>query len=122
MELHRIIEISSVLVFFIGFYGLIASNNIVKSIAAIGLMEIAIVVFLLSFGYSPGIRPPIGPDLESYAAGAYVQIADPLPQALVITAIIIGIAVTAVNLTMLISLVRQFKTADWTVIKKKSME
>lgn len=112
MDLHSPIEIAAVLVFFVGFYGLVASNNIIKSIASITLMEIAVILFFLSFGFFPGVRPPIGQDM-SYAA-------DPLPQALMITTIIIGIAVTAVNLTMLISLVRQFHSADWRVVKKKS--
>jgi len=114
MNLESPVEIAVVLVFFVGFYGLIASNNIIKSIASITLMEIAVVMFFLSLGFFQGIRPPIGEDM-SYAA-------DPLPQALMITAIIIGIAITAVNLTMLISLVRQFKTADWDIIRKKSKE
>ena len=119
MELQKIVELSSVLVFFTGFYGLIASNNAIKSIASIGIMEIAVVMFLLSFGFFPGIRPPIGPDITNVSAA---EVADPLPQALVITAIIIGIAVTAVNLTMLISLVKQYKTADWSIIKRKNKE
>ena len=116
MELHRVVEIASILVFFIGFYGLIASNSIIKAIAAIGIMEIAVVMFFLSIGYFTGIKPPIGRDMTN------AKVADPLPQALVITTIIIGIAVTAVLITMLISLVRQFKTADWDIVKKKSME
>ena len=116
MDLQKIVEISSILVFFAGFYGLISTKNIIKSIASIGLMEIAVVMFLLSFVYFPGIKPPIGQDMHNF------YVADPLPQALVITAIIIGIAVTAVNLTMLITLFRQHKTTDWDIIKKKNTE
>ena len=77
-------------------------------------MTIAVIMFFLSLGYESGIMPPIGPNREN--------VADPLPQALMITAIVIGVAVTAVNLTMLISLCRQSKTADWDIVQRKNME
>ena len=108
------VEIFSVIIFFISFYGLITSKNIIKSIASIGIMEIAIIMFFLGLGYTSGMKPPIGASLE--------YVADPLPQALVITTIIIGITVSAVNLSMLITLCRQFKAADWDIIEKKSSE
>ena len=101
----QIVEISAVIVFFIGFFGLITSKNIIKSIASIVLLEMAVIVFFLGVGFVEGMRPPIGQVMEN--------VADPLPQALVLTAIIIGVTVTAVNLTMLISLGHQFKKTDW---------
>jgi len=108
------IEYFPIGMFFISFYGLIISKNIVKSIVSIGLMEMAVIMFIVSIGFKDGMRVPIGQDLEN--------VADPLPQALVITAIIIGITVAAVNLTMLISLYRQHKSTDWDTVKKKNME
>ena len=110
----HVIEISSVLVFFIGFYGVIASNSIIKTIVSTSIMEIAVVLFFLSIGFFEGVAPPIGQDLA--------KVADPLPQALVITAIIMGVAVTAVNLTMLISLCTKNKTADWSELKRIRVE
>jgi len=110
MELARIIEISSVIMFFIGFFGLITSKNIIKSIASITIIEMAVIVFFLGLGFVDGMTPPIGQSLENAA--------DPLPQALVLTAIIIGVTVTAVNLTMLISLSHQRKRTDWDSIKE----
>jgi multicomponent Na+:H+ antiporter subunit C len=107
-------EILSAALFFISFYGLITSRNIIKSIVSIGLLETAVVMFLVSIGFSDGMTPPIGQNLGN--------VADPLPQAMVITAIVIGITVTAVNLTFFISLCRQYKTADWDSVKKKNTE
>ena len=108
------VEYFSIAVLFIGFYGLITGKNIIKSVVCIGLMEISAVMFFLGIGFTDGARPPIGQILENTA--------DPLPQALVITAIIIGITVTAVNLTVLISLYRQNKTTDWDAVAKKNAE
>jgi len=110
----NIVEISSVIMFFIGFYGVITSRNVIKSIASIALMEIAVVGFFLSIGYHDGIMPPIGQVMEN--------VADPLPQSVVITAIIIGVTVSAVNITMLITLYRQWKTADWDSMKDQNKE
>jgi len=107
-------ETISAAVFFVSFYGLIVGKNIIKSVVSIGLMEMAVVMFLISIGFSDGMTAPIGRNLENAA--------DPLPQALLITAIIIGITVTAVNVTFLISLYRQYKTTDWETVKKKNAE
>ena len=107
-------EVFAALVFFIGFYGLITGRSAIKSIIFIGIMEIAVIIFFLSLGFRSGIVPPIGLNLENTA--------DPLPQALMITDIIIGLAATAVSLTMLISLCRQSKTMDWDNIQKNNME
>jgi len=108
--ISSIIEISSVIMFFIGFYGLISSKNIIKSIVSIAMMEMGVIVFFLGLGFENGMTPPIGQVLENAA--------DPLPQALVLTAIIIGVTVTAINLTMLISLTHQIKTTDWDKVKR----
>lgn len=77
-------------------------------------MEMAVIMFIISIGFSDGMTPPIGQNLENAT--------DPLPQALMITAIVIGVAVTAINFTMLISLYRQHKSTDWDIIKKNNME
>jgi multicomponent Na+:H+ antiporter subunit C len=112
----EIVEIITIVMFFIAFYGLITGKSVIKGIISIIIMEIAVVMFLLSLGYTRGIIPPIGQTAGEAA------VADPLPQALVITAIIIGVAVTAVNLTMLLGLFRQFKTTQWDALKKMNME
>ena len=106
------VEIFSIAVFFISFYGLITSKNIIKTIASIGIMEIAVIMFFLGIGFFDGMKPPIGLNME--------YVADPLPQALVITTIIIGITVCAVNISMLITLCRQLKAVDWDIIESIS--
>ena len=110
----EVLEVFAAIMFFISFYGLITGKNAVKSIIYIGLMEIAVIMFFLGIGYERGLLPPIGRNLEN--------VADPLPQALMITAIVIGVALTAVNLTILISLCRQSKSTDWDLIQKRNLE
>ena len=111
---NQILEILTIAMFFISFYGLITGKNAIKSVIYISLMEISVIMFFLGIAYERGILPPIGRELDNAT--------DPLPQALMITAIVIGVAVTAVNLTMLISLCRQSRSTDWDTVQKKSME
>ena len=107
-----LVELFSVVLFFVGFYGIISSKGVIKSIVSISVMEVSLVVFFLSIGFKPGMKPPIGQEI--------VNAADPLPQALVITAIIIGVALTSVNLTMLISLSRQYNATEWDFLSNVS--
>jgi len=111
----EVVEIFAVLMFFISFYGLITSKNAIKSIVFIVLMETAAIMFFLSIGYSRGLLPPIGGNLQNIDG-----VADPLTQALMITAIIIGIAVTAINIIMLITLCRKLKSTNWDALKEQS--
>ena len=113
-----ILELVALIMFFTGFYGLIISKNVIKSIVFIGVVETAIIIFWVGLGYRTDIVPPIQEFLEYDVA----YVADPLPQALMITAIIIGMSVTAVNLVMLMTLVRKVKSTDWDTIKIKSLE
>jgi len=111
----QIIEIFIIAVFFIGFYGLLTSNNIIKSIVFILVMEVAVIMFFLSLGFDSRAVPPIGANIYTIE-----YVADPLPQALMITAVIIGLATTAINITMFITLFRKHKSADWDKVKEVS--
>ncbi|MCL2611517.1 MAG: cation:proton antiporter subunit C [Defluviitaleaceae bacterium] len=108
-----------IIMFFIGYYGLITSKKVINSIIFIGLMEASAIVFFLLLGYQVGIIPPIAPMGEPEVLIYNMEyLADPFPQALMITAVIIGIAVTAINLSMLITLCKQSRTSNWEEIKK----
>jgi len=106
------IELFAIIVFFISFYGLITSKNVIKSIVFVLLMEVAVIMFFLGVGFNSGVIPPVGRNLA-----ATENVADPLPQALMITAVIVGLATTAINITMFITLFRKYKSADWNTMK-----
>ena len=115
MDIH-ILDIFPILLFFISFYGLISTSNIIKSIVFIMLMQTSVIMFWLGVGARLGAAPPIIGDI---AYLDYLEtIADPLPQALMLTAIIIGIAVTAINVTMLNNLFKKHKTVNWKAMQE----
>jgi multicomponent Na+:H+ antiporter subunit C len=112
------IQIASIIMFFIAFFGLITSRHIIKSVIFLILKETAIIVFFLSLTFRRGMLPPIGLNL----ADDITLIADPLPQAMMITAIVIGLAVTAVDITMIMYLTRQTKSVDWIEVEERCRE
>lgn len=104
-------EIVALALFCIGLYGLCARRNIIKTIISLGITQSALILFFLTIGYQDNAIPPIGRDI--------VNAADPVPQALMITAIVIGISVTAVTLIMFISLYHCYGTTNWRKIIEK---
>jgi multicomponent Na+:H+ antiporter subunit C len=96
----------SLILFFIGLYGIISRRSIIKSVISIIIMETGVILFFLTINYDVMSSPPIGSEVQAV-------IADPLPQALMITAIVIGIAVTAVSLTMANTIYHKYGTSNW---------
>jgi multisubunit Na+/H+ antiporter MnhC subunit len=75
-------------------------------------MEFSVFLILVLIGYiDSGLAPIVDPSL---ASAKYV---DPLPQAMVLTAIVIGLATTAMLMAIAIRLYRKYKTFDIREIK-----
>lgn len=95
------------ILFLVGFYGIITRRNVVKIVISLSIMEFSTFLFFALIGYvEGGVAPIVNP---SEPARLYV---DPLPQALVLTAIVIGLATTSMLLAIVIRLYRKYKTFD----------
>lgn len=105
----------SIMLFFIGIYGVILRRSIIKSVISIIVMETAVILFFLTINFDEASSPPIGSEVQA-------AIADPLPQAFMITAIVIGIAVTAVSLTMANTINDRYGTSNWKELTFKRKE
>lgn len=106
-----------ILLFFIGMYGLCARRNIIKTIISLAIMQAAIILFFISINSTKYSIAPIGNSFSNIS-----KVADPLPQALMITAVVIGVSVTATSLTMFISLYHKYNSTNWNRIKNKRRE
>ena len=93
----------------IGFWGLLTHRNILRIIIGFSLMGTGTHIIIVAIGYvRNGTAPIIDRALDlSQAASRAV---DPVPSALVVTAIVIGMAVTAVMLAYAIRLYDSKKT------------
>lgn len=99
--------------FCIGLYGVLRKRNIIKIIVGLGIIEYAVNLFFVLGGYRWHGRAPI------LAAGQKIAImVDPIPQALVLTSIVIGLAVTALIVAIAIRIFEKYKTFDITKIRK----
>lgn len=97
---------TAIIIFFIGVYGLCSRRNIIKTIISLGIMGGGVMLFFLSINRTPESMPPIFNEKSSVMA-------DPLPQALMITAIVIGISITAIALIMFVSMYHKYGTTNW---------
>jgi multicomponent Na+:H+ antiporter subunit C len=93
--------------FMVGLYGVIVKRNLIKIIIGVAIMEYSVNLFLVLIGYVRGGTVPI--ISKGFEYGPFV---DPLPQALVLTAIVIGLATTALLLSIAIRLYRKYGTFD----------
>ena len=108
------LEFFAIAMVFLSLFGLITCNNIIKSLIFSLLFQSGVIMFWLVVGR--GYDAPIIYDvamLEDLST-----IADPLPQALMLTAIIIGMSVSVIKITMLNTLFRKHGTTDWKEIQK----
>ena len=108
----------SLLVFMIGLYGVTSKNNLIKKIMGLTIMNGSIVLFFISIGYREAGLAPI---LEKVTTGDIPTtiLVDPLPQALMLTAIVIGISITALALALIVRIYAKYKTLDIQQLSKE---
>ncbi len=99
--------------FLVGVYCILTKRNLIKIIIGINIAEYAVFLFFIMVGYRIRGRAPIL-DAEQVVR----DMVDPLPQALVLTAIVIGLASTALIAAMAIRLYEKYGTFDITQIRK----
>ena len=95
----------AVILFGVGIFALIIRRDLVIKLLALGLIDSSSVLFLVSLNAkTDGVAPIVhGPGAN------YV---DPLPQALVISAIVINFALLALALVFVMLLVERYHTTD----------
>ncbi len=99
--------------FSIGLYCVVRKRNLIKIIIGIGIMEYAVNLFFVLIGYRAEGRSPIFARDQVIA-----NMVDPLPQSLVLTSIVIGLAVTLLLVTVAIRIFEKHGTFDITKINK----
>lgn len=95
----------------IGFYGALTNRNILRIIVAFSVADSGVNLVIVAIGYMRGRTAPIVDSAVS-AADALTRMIDPVPQALVLTAIVIGLGVTALMLAYAYKLYEKKRTLD----------
>ncbi len=100
------------LLFLIGFWGIVAKKNIIKKIIGLNVINSTVVILFILEGSRIGKNAPI-------LAGGIQQVVDPVPQALMLTAIVIGVCVTAFALALAFRLFKATGTYNIDIIRDK---
>ena len=95
----------------IGLYGILSNKNIIKMIVGFSLFDTGLHVLIVTVGYIKGGTAPILDDAVGVTNAAN-KVVDPIPQALVLTAIVIGLGVTALMLAYAFKMYQAKKSLD----------
>ena len=110
------------LLFVIGLYCAVVKKNMVKIVIGIMVMEYAVNLFLIMLGYRTGGEAPIIDKGHLESASTFAKFVsssvDPLPQALVLTAIVISLGSLALMISICIRTYERYGTFDITKIRR----
>lgn len=111
LTLEKIGLVAGMLLVMVGLYGILTRKNIIKIIIGFTIFDTGIHVIMVSLAYMKNATAPIL-DASVDRARAAELVADPIPQALVLTAIVIGLGVTALMLGYAMKMYKSKGTLD----------
>lgn len=98
----------------LGFFGTILKQNLVMKIISMDVMSTGVIAYYIVVSARAGLFAPIVTDAPK---GAY---ADPVPQAIILTAIVIGLSIQALMLVGVMKLSRDHPTLETSEIEKSN--
>ena len=101
----------------IGLYGILVKRNTVKIIISLMIMEHGVHLLFILIGYRNDGGPPILEPASTVSKFTLSSV-DPLPQALVLTSIVIGLGVLALLVALAVRLYERYGTFDTTKIRR----
>jgi len=111
MEVFNIPFIAVISLVIIGLYAVIFKRNLIKIVIGITLIESGVNLFLITLSYRENSIAPI------YTNNPGGVMSLPVPQALTLTSIVIGVAVLALMLSLIVHIFRHYKTLNVTKIR-----
>ncbi len=91
----------------IGFYAVVARTNLIKKLMGLSLFQAAVFLLYITMGKLSGGTAPILP--KGVTDGVY---SNPLPQVLILTAIVVGISTTALGLGIIVRIQEEYGSID----------
>ncbi|MEJ2444696.1 MAG: cation:proton antiporter subunit C [Exilibacterium sp.] len=99
----------------IGFYIVIGQGNLVKKVIGLNLFQTSVFIFYISVGKIEGGTAPILTD----SANLY---SNPLPHVLILTAIVVGIATTALALALIVRIQEAYGSVEEEEIQRRDQQ
>ena len=117
--LGRILCAGSVALILLGLYGIMTRHHLIRILLGIGLLGNGVNLFLVTVGFRPKAAAPILMGEALQANGIIPSMVDPLPQALVLTSIVIGVGVLALGLALAVRVRAAHGTLDTRVLARR---
>ncbi len=95
-----------IILLMIGLYTVMSRANLIKKMIGLSLFQISVFLFYISMGKIEGGTAPIVVDQPD------VIYSNPLPHVLILTAIVVGVATTALGLSLVVRIKESFGTID----------
>jgi len=111
LNLENISLVVGVLVILIGLWGLLTQKNLIKIVIGFALFDTGIHIVMVGLGFIKNRTAPILDDAVNVKDAANAVV-DPIPQALVLTAIVIGLGVTALMLSYVLRMYQKRKSLE----------
>ncbi len=88
-----------------GFYVVISRGNLVKKIVGLNIFQTSVFILYISMGkVTGGTAPIVAEGIEIYS--------NPLPHVLILTAIVVGVATTALGLALIVRIKEAYGTVE----------
>ena len=119
--------IAVVAMILIGLYAVLFKRNLVKMVIGISIIESGVNLFLITLGYrwwgeNGGVVPIFTSAPSEAVKNAPESMVLPVPQALTLTSIVIGVAVLALMLSLVMHLYKHYGTLDIIKIRRMNEE
>lgn len=99
----------------IGLYVVISHGNMLKKLIGLSLFQVGVFLFFISLGkVDGGSAPIIAEDVETYS--------HPLPQVLILTAIVVGVATLAVGLALAVRIFESYGTVEEDQVLRRELD
>lgn len=116
---ERGIYMLTMILFFLGVYGIATCGNYMKKLICMNIMQVAVIFFFLCLGQKLGGTIPVTV-ADIVLAEEYIN---PLPHALMLTAIVVSLGTTGVGLALLMRIKDKYGSMEEEdVIKKEEKE
>ena len=93
----------------IGLYIVMAHENLIKKIMGLNIFQVSVIMFYVALGKVRGGTPPI---LDPDSPWQETLFSNPLPHVLMLTAIVVGVATTALGLSFVVRIQEAYGTTE----------
>ena len=110
----------TIVLLLVGLYGIVARQHFLRKLMAMNILQVAVIVFFITLSAKSGATVPVViQDGHEINVASYVN---PLPHALMLTAIVVSVSTTGVALALLIRIRRRYGTLSETILLAKLRE